>query len=47
MLDAYATIQAQEALQLGDDAVRPVRPLLKKLQETRRRNQQARNRMLR
>ena len=46
MLDAYATIQAQQALQLGDEQYGRFIPLLKKLQETRRRNQQARNRML-
>lgn len=46
MLDAYATIQAQQALQLGDEQYGRFIPLLKKLQDTRRRNQQARNRML-
>ena len=46
MLDAYATIQAQQALQLGDEQYGRFIPLLKKLQETRRRNQQARNRMV-
>ena len=46
MLDAYATIQAQQAMQLGDEQYGRFIPLLKKLQETRRRNQQARNRMI-
>ena len=46
MLDAYATIQAQQALQLSDEQYGRFIPLLKKLQETRRRNQQARNRMI-
>ena len=46
MLDAYATIQAQQALQLGDEQYGRFIPLLKKLQETRRRNQQMRNRMI-
>lgn len=46
MLDAYATIQAQQALQLSDEQYGRFIPLLKRLQETRRRNQQARNRMI-
>jgi hypothetical protein len=46
MLDAYATIQAQQALQLADEPYGRFIPLLKKLQETRRRNQQMRNRMI-
>lgn len=46
MLDAWAVVQAQEALQLTDAQYGPFVTRLKKLQETRRRNQQARNRIL-
>jgi hypothetical protein len=46
MLDAWAVVQAQEALQLTDAQYGPFVTRLKKLQETRRRNQQARNQIL-
>ena len=46
MLDAYAVVQAQDALQLNDTQYGPFVGRLKKLQETRRRNQQARNQIL-
>ncbi|HSC28206.1 MAG TPA: hypothetical protein VLD67_13090 [Vicinamibacterales bacterium] len=46
MLDAYALVQAQRALRLSDAQYGQFVPLLKKLQETRRRNHQARNRIL-
>ena len=46
MLDAYAVVQAQDALQLNDTQYGPFVGRLKKLQETRRRNQQARNQMI-
>lgn len=46
MLDAYAVVQAQDALQLTDNQYGPFVTRLKKLQETRRRNQQARNQIL-
>ena len=46
MLDAYAVVQAQEALQLNDGQYAPFVARLKKLQETRRRNQQAHNRIV-
>lgn len=46
VLDGYAVVQAQEALQLGDAQYGPFVTRLKKLQETRRRNQQARNRII-
>lgn len=46
MLDAYAVVQAQEALQLNDAQYGPFVGRLKKLQETRRRNQQAHNQIV-
>jgi hypothetical protein len=46
MLDAYTVVQAQEALQLNDEQYAPFVARLKKLQETRRRNQQAHNQLL-
>src|SRR5260221_1088527 len=46
MLDAYAVVQAQDALQLNDTQYGPFVVRLKKLQETRRRNQQARNHII-
>ncbi|MEO5898404.1 MAG: hypothetical protein ABIS06_22165 [Vicinamibacterales bacterium] len=47
MLDAYAVVQAQEALQLTEAQYGPFVTRLKKLHETRRRGQQAHNRILR
>jgi Spy/CpxP family protein refolding chaperone len=46
MLDAYAVVQAQEALQLNDSQYAPFVTRLKKLQETRRRNQQTHNQIV-
>jgi DNA repair ATPase RecN len=46
MLDAYALVQAQNALQLGDSQYGEFVSRLKKLQQTRRRSQQARNGLL-
>lgn len=46
MLDAYAVVQAQEALQLNDSQYAPFVTRLKKLQEGRRRNQQAHNQII-
>ena len=46
MLDAYAVVQAQDALQLNDTQYGPFVTRLKKLQETRRKNQQARNQII-
>jgi len=46
MLDAYAVVQAQDALQLNDNQYGPFVTRLKKLQETRRKNQQARNQII-
>jgi hypothetical protein len=46
MLDAYAVVQAQDALQLNDAQYGPFVGRLKKLQETRRRSQQARNQII-
>lgn len=46
MLDAYAVVQAQDTLQLNDSQYGPFVTRLRKLQETRRRNQQARNRII-
>ena len=46
MLDAYALVQAQDALQLNDTQYGPFVGRLKKLQETRRKNQQARNQIV-
>jgi hypothetical protein len=46
MLDAYAVVQAQDALQLNDAQYGTFVARLKKLQETRRRSQQGRNQIL-
>jgi hypothetical protein len=46
ILDAYAIVQAQNALQLNDDQYGRFVARLNRLQETRRRNLQARNRMM-
>ncbi len=46
MLDAYALVQAESALELKDSQYGEFVTRLKKLQETRRRNQQARNRQI-
>jgi hypothetical protein len=46
MLDAYAIVQAQTALQLSDAQYGQFVTRLKRLQETRRRNGQTRNRLL-
>ena len=46
ILDGYALVQAQDALQLSDAQYGPFVTRLKKLQEARRRNQQARNQLL-
>ena len=46
MLDAYAIVQAQTALQLNDNQYGQFVTRLKRLQETRRRANQARNRLL-
>ena len=46
MLDAYAIVEAQNALQLSDDQYGQFVARLKRLQETRRRNIGARNKML-
>ena len=46
MLDAYALVQAQDALELNDTQYAQFVARLKKLQETRRRNQQARNQII-
>lgn len=46
VLDGYALVQAQEALQLGEAQYGSFVTRLKKLQETRRRNQQGRVRLL-
>lgn len=46
MLDAYAIVQAQTALQLSDSQYGQFVTRLKRLQETRRRSNQARNRLL-
>lgn len=46
MLDAYAVVQAQQALQLNDGQYDQFVARLKKLQETRRRNQQTRNQIV-
>ena len=46
MLDAYAIVQAQDALQLTDAQYGQFVARLKTLQETRRRSQQARNRLV-
>ncbi len=46
MLDAYALVQAQDALQLNDSQYGTFVNRLKNLQQTRRRNQQARNQIV-
>jgi Spy/CpxP family protein refolding chaperone len=46
MLDAYAIVQAQNALDLSDNQYGQFVTRLKRLQDTRRRNVQARNRLL-
>lgn len=46
MLDTYAIVQAQDALQLNDAQYGQFVTRLRKLQETRRRNQRERNEML-
>lgn len=46
VLDGYAIVQAQEALQLSEAQYGSFVTRLKRLQETRRRNQQARHRMI-
>jgi flagellar basal body-associated protein FliL len=46
LLDAYAIVQAQNALQLNDDQYGRFVSRLNRLQETRRRNTQARNRLM-
>lgn len=46
MLDTYAIVQAQEALQLTDAQYGQFVVRLKNLQDTRRRSQQARNRIV-
>jgi hypothetical protein len=46
MLDAYALVQAQNALQLNDSQYGTFVGRLKNLQETRRRNQRARNQIV-
>ena len=46
MLDAYALVQAQNALQLNDSQYGTFVGRLKTLQETRRRNQRARNQLV-
>jgi Spy/CpxP family protein refolding chaperone len=46
MLDAYAVVQAQETLQLNDAQYGQFVTRLRKLQETRRQSQQARNRIV-
>ena len=47
MLDAYAVVQAQEALTLNDAQYIQFVTRLKRLQETRRRNQRDRNQIIR
>lgn len=46
MLDTYAIVQAQDALQLGDPQYGQFVTRLKRLQEMRRKNTQARNRIV-
>ena len=46
MLDAWAVVQAQDTLQLADDQYGEFVARLKRLQQTRRRNLQARNSIL-
>jgi hypothetical protein len=47
MLDTYALVQAQDVLKLTDEQYASVVTRLKKLQQTRRRNQHARNQIVR
>ena len=46
MLDAYALVQAQEALQLSETQYGQFVSRLKRLQDSRRKNMQARNRLI-
>ena len=46
LFDAYMVMQAQDALQLDDAQFGQFLPKLKALQDTRRRNEQARNRLV-
>ena len=46
MLDAYAIVEAQKVLQLSDEQYGQFVARLKRLQDTRRRNMQARGRLL-
>ncbi len=46
LFDAYTVMQAQEALQLDDEQFGQFLPKFKALQETRRRGEQARNRLV-
>jgi len=46
LFDAYTVMQAQEALQLDDEQFGRFLPKLKALQDTRRRGEQARNRLV-
>ncbi len=46
MLDAYAVVQAQDSLQLNDAQYGTFVTRLRKLQEMRRKNQQARNQIV-
>ena len=46
MLDAYAVVQAQDALQLNDAQYGTFVTRLKKLQDIRRKNQQTRNQLI-
>src|SRR5918996_4758061 len=46
MLDAYATLQAQNALQLSDDQYGQFVTRLKRLHQTRRQMQQERHRLI-
>ncbi|HSP90739.1 MAG TPA: hypothetical protein VLN08_07530 [Vicinamibacterales bacterium] len=46
LFDAYTVMQAQEALQLDDEQFGQFLPKLKALQDTRRRGEQARNRLV-
>jgi len=46
LFDAYMVMQAQEALQLDDEQFGQFLPKLKALQDTRRRGEQARNRLV-
>ena len=46
LFDAYTVMEAQDALQLDDEQFGRFLPKLKALQETRRRNEQARNQLM-